>query len=110
MNREHISFWAPVLSGGFVAACLVYCMYWWEPTPMTWKDPDCSIVCWFYCATLHILWAVLGLFVSGLSILAGLLSRRMGTLSRGLNVIAGFALFPAGLLNFVALWASGSRR
>jgi len=94
----------PILSGVLVAACLVYCRFWWMPHPMTWRDGDCSIICWFYCATMSLGWLMTGFAVSLTSVYAGVFSAKLKLNAGWLNLILGCLLFPTGILNLYSAW------
>lgn len=96
----------PLVSGGMVLICLVYCRVWWTPHPMTLGDPDESIVCWMFCKTMSNLWFALGLLCSLLSISGGVMIRSNSKPGKMAVLISGILILPAGLLNFVPLLVS----
>ena len=91
----------PLISGGIVLGCLVYCRFWWTPTSMGLSDPDCSIICWLFCSTMNPLWFNLGILFSSTSLLGGIMMRYNIRRARLMTLIGGILIFPTGLINLI---------
>jgi hypothetical protein len=101
---KKIVWFLPLISGGIVIGCLVYCRFWWTPHPMGLGDPDCSIICWLFCRTMNPLWFYLGILFSSTSLLAGIMMRYNKRQARLITLIAGILIIPTGLLNFISYY------
>jgi len=98
-------FWLlPLLSGGIVMGCLVYCRFWWTPRPMSLTDPDFSIICWLFCRTMNPFWFYLGILISSLSLLAGIMMRYKRKGAKPITLLTGILNIPTGLLNFISYY------
>ncbi len=104
LSPNWVFIFLPILAGFLQAICLVYCEYFWKPSPMKLTDPDLSIVCWFFCNALGqrsnpSFWLLLASTGSIFSIFSGLLFwfRRF---SSGIFIAlaGGIILLPLGLL------------
>lgn len=101
-NFRNIAQWsrfAPLLSGGIVLGCLVYCRFWWTPRPMSLTDPDCSIVCWMFCNTMSSFWFSLGVLFSLISLLSSVMICYNVKRAKLITLISGLLIFPSGLIN-----------
>ena len=96
----------PLLSGGIVLGCLIYCRFWWTPVSMGLWDPDCSIICWLFCNTMNLRWFYLGVLFSSASLLAGMMMRYNISGARLINLISGILIVPAGLINLIPYFYS----
>ena len=96
----------PLVSGGMVLICLIYCRIWWTPHPMTLGDPDESIICWMFCSTMNNFWFSLGVLFSLLSITGGVMIRSDFRQGKTLASIGGILLLPVGFINFIPLYVS----
>jgi len=97
---------SPLISGGMVLICLVYCRIWWTPHPMTLGDPDESVICWMFCSTMSNVWFSLGLIFALLSITGGIMMRSEFRQGKTLALIGGILLLPVGCINFIPLLVS----
>jgi len=94
----------PIIAGILVLTCGIYCMIWWEPMyPLTFYQPDISITCWLYCATMNPWIGGVNLLTGVISLIGGifLLMKRNRTGSY-LALISGIVTFPIGILGIVA--------
>jgi len=100
----HWSWFLPLLSGVIVLGCLIYCRFWWTPSPMGFTDPDTSVVCWLFCKTQNTFWFYLGVLFSFLSILSGMMWR-LGTKHAGwFMFITGLLIAPTGFINLFSFY------
>jgi hypothetical protein len=92
----------PLVSGGIVLGCLVYCRFWWTPAPMGFGDPDTSIICWLFCKTLNPLWFYLGMVFCLFSFYGSIMMRFRRKKAGILTLIGGVLIIPAGFLNLIS--------
>ena len=106
----------PILAGFLQISCLIYCEYFWKPSPMKLVDPDLSFVCWLFCNALGqnnnpSLWLILASTGSVFSIFAGLLFFFRRNFSGILTALAGGTiLFPLGLLTLSPIYVFLKRK
>jgi hypothetical protein len=91
----------PLVSGGIVLGCLVYCRFWWTPVPMGLTDPDTSVICWLFCSTMNPLWFNAGVLFSSASFLGGIMMRYHKQGARLITLIGGILIIPTGLINLI---------
>ncbi len=100
----HWTWFLPLLSGGVVLGCLLYCRFWWTPVPMGFTDPDTSVVCWLFCRTLNTFWFYLGVLFSSFSILSGIIYRFRTKQAGWFLFITGLLIAPTGFINLVSFY------
>ncbi len=94
----------PLISGGVVLGCLVYCRIWWTPAPMGIGDPDCSVVCWMFCRTMNNVWFALGVLFSFISLQGSVMMLFHMRRARMVTLVGGILILPSGLLNLIAFY------
>jgi hypothetical protein len=94
----------PLISGGIVLGCLVYCRLWWTPVPMGIGDPDCSVVCWMFCSTMNNFWFALGVLFSFISLHGSVMMLFNMRRARMVTLVGGLLILPSGLLNLIAFY------
>jgi hypothetical protein len=94
----------PLVSGGIVIGCLLYCRVWWTPHPMSLTDPDCSIVCWMFCNTMSNFWLSLGILFSLVSIIGGAMMRFNVKSAMLVTIMGGVLIVPSGLINLIPIY------
>lgn len=103
-NLQKVSWLFPVFSGFIVISCVVYCLIWWQPHPMTIFDVDCSIVCWNFCRTMSKFWAAVAIIVASLSVLSGILFKLRSNYAIALAAFSGVLTLPVGVLPLFTIW------
>ncbi len=103
-NLQTTSWLFPVFSGFIVISCVVYCLIWWQPHPMTIFDVDCSIVCWNFCRTMSKFWAAVAIIVASLSVLSGILFKFKSKYAIALAAFSGVLTLPVGVLPLITIW------
>ncbi|MFQ5965534.1 MAG: hypothetical protein ACE5KZ_14760 [Candidatus Scalinduaceae bacterium] len=101
---QKISWLFPVFSGFIIIYCVVYCLFWWKPHPMTIFDIDCSIVCWNFCRTMSIFWAAVAIMIASLSIISGILFKFKSSYAVVLMALTGVLTLPVGILPLFTVW------
>lgn len=105
IGRLQILSWLfPVFNGFIVISCVVYCLIWWQPHPMTIFDVDCSIVCWNFCRTMSKFWAAVAIIVAGISISSGILFKMKNKYAIVTATLSGILTLPLGILPLLTIW------
>jgi hypothetical protein len=103
-NLQTISWLFPIFSGFIVISCVVYCLIWWQPHPMTIFDVDCSFVCWNFCRTMSKLWAAIAIIVASLSVFSGILFKLRNKYAIVTAAFSGVLTLPVGVLPLLTIW------
>ena len=106
----------PMLAGILQVICLIYCGYFWKPSPMKITDPDISWACWLYCNALGseenpLKWQILIYSGAVLTIVASvLLKLHRYMVGKPAAFVGGLILLPVGLLSWIPFFSGFTYR